>query len=85
MLVRVTLPDGHHFLTTLSPTPLSYTSVWKGVSRERYLEIDTNFAKQLGIAAPNLEVCSYVYMQPFKTHDFHMHCIHLLVVDTKCY
>lgn len=56
MLVRVTLPDGHHFLTTLSPNPLSYNSVWKGVSRERYLEIDTSFAKQLGITAPNIEV-----------------------------
>ena len=56
MLVRVTLPDGHHFLTTLSPTALSYNSVWKGASRERYLEIDTNFAKQLGITAPYIEV-----------------------------
>ena len=56
MLVRVTLSDGHHFLTTLSPIPLPYNSVWKGVSRERYLEIDTNFAKQLGITAPYIEV-----------------------------
>ena len=68
MLVRVTLPDGHHFLTTLSPNPLSYNSVWKGVSRERYLEIDTSFAKQLGITAPNIEVS---LCAPFISQDFH--------------
>ena len=56
MLVRVTLPDGHHFLTTLSPSPLPYSSVWRGTSRDRYLEIDTNFAKQLGITTPDVDV-----------------------------
>ena len=65
MLVRVTLPNGHHFLTTLCPSPLSYNSVWRGVARERYIEIDTNFAKQLGITTPDIQVCwsmMYIYM-----------------------
>ena len=59
MLVRVTLSTRHHFLTTLSPVRLPYSSVWRGVSRDKYIEIDTNFAKQLGISTPNLdtEVC----------------------------
>lgn len=71
MLVRVTLPDGHHFLTTVSPTPLSYHFVSKGSSRERYLEIDTNFAKQLGITTPSIEVCVLRPCMIFEMQDFH--------------
>ena len=55
-IVRVTLSNERSFLTTLSPTPLSYDLVRKGVSRDRYLEIDTKFAKELGITIPGTEV-----------------------------
>ena len=55
-IVRVTLPNERSFLTTLSPSPLSYDRVKKGMSRDRYLEIDTRFAKELGITLPYTEV-----------------------------
>ena len=55
-IVRVTLSNERSFLTTLSPTPLSYDLVRKGMPRDRYLEIDTRFAKELGITLPDTEV-----------------------------
>ena len=64
-IVRVTLSNERSFLATLSPTPLSYDLVRKGVSRDRYLEIDTRFAKELGITVPGTEV-----IVELETHTF---------------
>ena len=68
--MRVTLPDERSFLTTLCPKALSYSTVWKGTSRERYLEIDTTFAKELGISKPDVEVCSATSVHTYYTHMF---------------
>ena len=57
MLVRVCLPDGHQFLTCLSPKPLPPKSVRRVSARD--IEIDTDFAKQLGIYTYVIEVQYY--------------------------
>jgi hypothetical protein len=60
MVVRVSLSSGHHFLTTLSPQPLPSNPASRR-NTARYLEIDTEFAKQLGIKTYGIEV-PYVYI-----------------------
>ena len=84
MLVRVCLPDsgGRHFLTTLSPRPLSSTTVWRA-STARNIEIDVQFAKLLRIQTLSVEVeiiisqllqghshWCYVHMQKFHAKPF---------------
>jgi hypothetical protein len=53
MLVKVTLEDGNHFITSISPKSLPLVPTGFGYSRSpaRDLEIDTNFARLLGISA----------------------------------
>ena len=57
MLVKITLEDGNHFLTTLSPNPLPLRPTGMGYRNHvRDLEIDPSFAKQLRISAYKTEV-----------------------------
>ena len=53
MLVKVTLEDGNHFLTSVSPKSLPLIPTGFGYSRAppRDLEIDTKFAGLLGISS----------------------------------
>lgn len=50
-IVQVTLvhPREHVFLACISPTPLPYEHVKKGMNHRRYLEMDPKFAAELGI------------------------------------
>ena len=68
-IVRVTLPNGQAFCSTLCPTPISYQSVKRGVSRDKYLEIDPYFAKELGLendAQVNILIVSQQYLYDIK-------------------
>lgn len=58
MLVKVTLENGSHFLTSISPKPLPLVPTGFGYSRAppRDLEIDANFARLLGISSYSTEV-----------------------------
>lgn len=50
-IVQVTLvePEERVFLACISPTPLPYEHVKKGMNHRRYLEMDPRFAAELGI------------------------------------
>ena len=65
MLVKVTLSDKRHFLTSVSPKALSPKPTGSGYkSPPRDLEIDPNFAKELGIStAYKAEVHMYMYIR----------------------
>ena len=67
-IVRVIITsEGRSFLTTLSPTAIPYDKVLRGMSRERYLEIDTRFAADLRLG-PTHDVC--VCVSVFTIHTF---------------
>jgi hypothetical protein len=78
MVVRVSLSSGHHFLTTLSPQPLPSNPASRR-NTARYLEIDTEFAKQLGIKTYGIEVlveavgdierCTRLCLEPLAPED----------------
>ena len=55
-IVRVTLPGGLSFLATLSPQAIPYNIALKGVSHKKYLEIDSIFARELGITDQGVQV-----------------------------
>ena len=57
-IVKVTVgsPQERVFLSCVSPMPIAYERVPKGMAHREYMEIDPKFAAELGIS-PNTEVC----------------------------
>lgn len=77
-IVQVTLPNGQAFCSTLCPAPISYQAVKRGVSRDKYLEIDPYFASELGLendtqvvveAVPSIERCTNLLLTPHNAED----------------
>lgn len=80
-IVQVTIhePREQVFLACISPTPLPYEHVKKGMNHRRYLEIDPRFAAELGIAhdsevvlepVRSIERCTRFKVAPKNPADF---------------
>ena len=55
-IVRVLLPSGGSFLASLCPEAIPAVKAVKGVPQKKYVEIDSQFAKELGFVQDGLEV-----------------------------
>ena len=68
-----------HFLTCLSPKPLPSKPVWRGTSRD--VEIDAEFARQLGILSFGMEVMKVLLLFLCSSYVYSTMCSGSLLLE----